>query len=564
LAQHYQSQLAFSETMATPLPHPKHRYFNPIEKVRSADLLETFLLPLALSLLVFIPQWRYGFNLSDEGWLWYLSQRIHAGDLPIRDFFAYDPGRYFWTAAWFRLLGHDGLLEQRIANAAFGAVGLMFAYGAMQAARVPRPWRLTTVCLLALALGFPRHKAYEQALSLIAVTMTMAILVRPCSIRRWIAFGIATGLTAVIGRNSGVYFLITAGLSLAWTARDITPAAFFRRALSYGAGVVVGYVPILYLLATDVRFRRAFITSVREVASWELPLPIPFPWRSHGSFANVLTTQQVAVSWLCVIIIVIYVVAAIRHIWGWRHPRSASPADHLETAALFAGIPYLHHAFDRADFSHIAQGILPVFLLATSQLVHVHRAKLAWRGQYVVLIIVAALAWFPSEPRISAYLANRMAPGSERTIDISGHSYLIDKQTASIMETARQATAQCGLRDDAFLEAPHYPGLYAYLHVRSPIWELYFLYQRPASFEISEIGELEKRRPSVVLLNENATVDGNDALYLRNSNPILLAYIHSHYVEAQSASDAGPDFKILTRDCRLGHQDQNPPFTSNP
>ena len=76
------------------------------------DISEAVLLSAVASLTVFSLQWRYGFNLGDEGWLWYISQRTALGDVPLRDFFSYDPGRYYWTAGVFKLLGRSGFFEQ--------------------------------------------------------------------------------------------------------------------------------------------------------------------------------------------------------------------------------------------------------------------------------------------------------------------------------------------------------------------------------------------------------------------------------------------------------------------
>jgi hypothetical protein len=227
------------------------------------SLSETFIVSLVLSIAVFMPQWRYGFNWADEGWLWYVSQRVAAGDLPLRDIFSYDPGRYIWSAAWFALLGSDGLLEQRIANAAFGVIGLVCAYGCLVSAGIPRLWRILTAILIALALGFPRHKTYEQALSLVAVAATMFVLIRPASAVRWITLGLASGLAAFIGRNSGLFFLITGLFVLLWEGKDSLRSTSIRRTAAYGLGVIVGYMPMLWLITADLKFRDAFIESIR-------------------------------------------------------------------------------------------------------------------------------------------------------------------------------------------------------------------------------------------------------------------------------------------------------------
>jgi len=518
-----------------------------LPKALSWRVTESVFVSLFLSLVVFLPQWRYGFNWSDEGLLWYLSQRIHSGEIPIRDFFGYDPGRYLWSAAWFKIFGNDGLFEQRFANAIFGAIGLGAAYAAMMACDIKRPNRIATIALLAIALGYPQHKVYEQSLSLIAVALTTYSLLGRQIVKRWLVFGLSTGLAAIVGRNSGVYFALSATMALAitWRTRSFYDAkkSFF----SFLLGVAVGYAPIILWLALDQRFLTAFVESIRFTPQWQLPLPIPFPWRVPQNWTSISGVQVSAVSWLCVTVFAIYAVTTIRvgTVMSKRCPLGQFQI--LEISGLCAGLPYLHQGFERADFSHIAQGILPVFLIAVARWAQ-SKVILA-KTTYVVLLCLSLAAWIPLEPCVRAKIQLRKDPISLVHFDMGGKDFIVGRGQSQVLSTARREFERCRCGDGQFIAMPHYPGIFAYLHTRSPYWEMYFLYKRSEEFQLSEILVIKARQSKVAIINPSATIDGRDDLRINHTNPILAGYIRSHFERVFSTNDMPSNFELYERAC---------------
>src|SRR5260370_38926730 len=122
----------------------------------------------------YLAERRLDFTIGEEGFLWYgVIQTAHGG-VPLRDFYSYDPGRYYWAAAWSPLAG-DGLLALRFATALFSAAGL--ACGLLAARRaISNPWLLAATGALLLCWMVPRNKIFEPSLALAAVWCAVALL----------------------------------------------------------------------------------------------------------------------------------------------------------------------------------------------------------------------------------------------------------------------------------------------------------------------------------------------------------------------------------------------------
>ena len=159
------------------------------------------LLSVATGASLFQIQGRLGFNLWDEGFLWYGAQRVLLGEIPIRDFMAYDPGRYYFSAAIMGLLGDNGIVANRIAATIFQATGLFLCLWLLT--RNGQPIRPVVYILATgtfILWMYPRHKLFDITLS-ISLIAILTYLIQEPSRQRFFFTGLVIGLVAVFGRN---------------------------------------------------------------------------------------------------------------------------------------------------------------------------------------------------------------------------------------------------------------------------------------------------------------------------------------------------------------------------
>jgi hypothetical protein len=513
--------------------------------------LEGALLAAAAASVVFLLQWHYGFNWSDEGWLWYISQRTSLGQVPVRDVFSYDPGRYYWSAAIFKLLGGRGFFEQLVASYLFGIVGLAVAYIALVRAGVPRGWRIALLILLALVLGYPRHKVYEQTLSLLCASGITYVLSAPEKLKRWFLYGFATGLAAFIGRNSGLYFAFAGLLALAYLKSVGARIPALHTLGTWLGGIALGYSPIFFMMIFVHGFAPAFVRSVLLTPRWSWPLPIPFPWASHIRRLHGLDKlQRFAVSWLCIAVPVSYAIT----VWKGLRTRPSGP-QLLALGATFAGIGYLHHGFYHADFGHISQAVGPFVLVAGAVCSTLwiggerRRALLYFAAGYLLIL----LCWLPSEPLVMHFRGKVLSdPGPVAEIEMYGKKFEVYAEQAQVMNAVQGMFRACGDRDGSFFEAPYYPGLYAFLGTRSPSWDVYYLWPRSEQVQKQEIESLEQNRTSLVLMNRVASFDRPTWLTIDSTNPLLPKYIEEHYQRIPMELPVNFEIDVLPGSCGVG------------
>lgn len=494
------------------------------------------LLLLAVSIctvaLLFAWQGHTDFNLWDEGFFWYGAQRVLAGEIPIRDFLAYDPARYYWAAALMRLMGGDGVVALRIATTAWQIIALFLA---LYIVTLPRKTfnleKLVFVAASAVVFVmwmYVYYKVYDVATSIALIAAFAYVLQKP-SVPRYFGLGVCIGLVATIGRNHGVYGLVGClGLVLlnSWGPREWI-AHGLKAAPALAAGVVLGYAPVLLMALLVDGFASAFMDSIYflfEMKATNLPLPVPWPWRSelltmplqfavHGFlvgfvFIAVLVLPLLSIPWLA---------------WQRFKGRALNPAF---AAAALLSLPYAHYVFSRADVPHLSFGIFPLLIAYLVGLQDL-RPKLKW-PLLAALVAGSVALMFPLQPAGKCLLVHKCV-----AIQVGADTILVPEKKANEVALLKTLVAEHVSKGGTILVTPSWPGAYALLNKRSPAFDIYTLLNRSTAFQEREIARIAAAKPELVIIVDEP-LDGGDAHSFENTNSLIYQYVLSNFFEVPS------------------------------
>ena len=489
------------------------------------DVCRVVWISVILVSISFSLQGNIGINLPDEGFLWYGTIQTAQGDVPIRDFQSYDPGRYYWTSFWSLLLG-PGIMSLRMSLGIFQVVGLTLGLLALR--RVISSWWVLIVAgFVLLVWMMPRQKVFECSLTLAAVYFAVRLMENP-SWRQHLISGVFVGLAAFIGRNHGLYLFLAFALLImfAWDKLDRTclPA----RVGAWVGGMVLGYSPLLIMLLVVPGFFDSFVKDVMAIFSrgtTNIVMEIPWPWTldyERLSLPDIAKKFTVGVFFL--LLPLVYGASAAIVLFC-KKDRLAHKK--LLVASTFVGIVYLHHIFSRADMEHLAQGIHPflVALLAIPFSFSFSHKKIISAALMVILIAMSLC----SAGVASQYFRKASAgPGQYVSCEILGDILFVPIGEAIVIETVKQIDAQMVPDNEGFLIAPYWPALYPVLQRESPLWDIYFMF--PATKERQEqmIQELEENNVNWAILG-NAAIDRNDELRFSKTHKILWQYFSRNF-----------------------------------
>ena len=366
-------------------------------------------------------------NLSDEGYLWYGMRAVNAGQVPIRDFQAYDPGRYIWAAGFSHLFGDD-LVAMRAGCVLFQCMGILA--GLLAVRRLSRDWKfLLPVALIFVMWMIPRYKVFEQSIALMAIYAAVRLVERP-TLRQHFVTGIFVGLMAFIGRNHGLYQFVGFGLAISLLARGAWRELPKRMGM-WSAGIAAGYLPQWAMLAFVPGYFAAFLALLdRNVTiGSNVALPVPWPWLLPTGYDPIMASNWFAEGFFYCAIVGFIAFAAIRLVFL---KRETLPGLAVFFAAACMVPPYAHHTFSRADYVHLAHSVpgLSVAILAGCFMMRPDIQRWLPMTAAGALVFLSALATWMHMP----LFAEALSPaGTFVEMKIAGRTMHVAKDTAAIV-----------------------------------------------------------------------------------------------------------------------------------
>jgi len=495
---------------------------SPTTKLRF-QLLQVLALAACVALALFVWEGSKGLNLPDEGFLWYGAQRVMSGEVPLRDFMSYDPGRYWWTAALMRLWGDDGIMALRGAVSVFQVIGLATGLYLVAASAVKRqmPFLLLSAVLFAVWM-VPYYKLMDMSVSILLIG-ALAFLISNPNGRRYFIAGLAVGLAAVFGRNHGLYGLVGSLGVLVWlNIRRVDGQGQFKNLLLWAGGVIAGYLPILLMLLLVPGFAEAFWASIRylfEFKATNIPLPVPWPWRVDFTalpFTEVLRGVLVGLYFVSLVAFGVLTLAWV--FWAKLHGRGVPPA--LVAAACMA-LPYAHYAYARADLEHLALGIFPL-LVGCVILLAAQPAVVKWS----LMLLLCFSSLFVMIPRHPGWQLRAGEPSV--SLEISGSKLAVSPGTARSIGLLYSLVDAYAPNGRNFLVTPYWPAAYSLMGRKSGLWEIYAILPRSEQFQQSEIKKIKATDPGFILIMD-WPLDGREDLRFSRTHSFIYRYVAENY-----------------------------------
>tara|TARA_R110002049_G_scaffold10127_3_gene50473 strand:+ start:183550 stop:185061 length:1512 start_codon:yes stop_codon:yes gene_type:complete len=456
-------------------------------------------------------------NLGDEGYLVYGTQAVLRGEVPIRDFRAYDPARYYWCALWCRLIGSE-FIAIRISMAVVSALSVALI-SAMVLVATGDPILGLVAGIVSQFWMHPRHKQIEHFFSLVCCAVMFA-LIGGAGDPFWL--GTIGAVAAAFGLNILTYFIAAAFLSFAilWLHEGL---AGLDALAGFSIGLLCGMAVLFLIAALTPGFLRRYVDfkvlALLRRGTTNLVLPRPWLWRgSPPQFSAFTPGLRITLQALFTLLPVMYLATLI-----WIDLTADSGA-RLAVAASACGLVYFHHALSRADLSHMQQVMQPFIVTIAAGSATLLPASLALTTLLLSGIFSAALLWdtqdFSRAWRIRQPKSAIFTNGADR--------FQIPEGMQKKLVLLRNVVHAHSSATDTIFVAPALPAVLALFHRKTAVYDTFPVYPAIDAAQQRMIRELEISTPPIAIISK-ANIDQREDLRFENNYPSVFQYIKERY-----------------------------------
>ncbi len=505
----------------------------PITRLQPLNIFILLLFTMMCVMSVYLWEAHLGINLSDEAFLWYGAAAVNHGNVPIRDFYAYDPGRYYFTAFIMQLVGNNGIIASRIAEILVQGLGFFLALFLL--IRMME-WnkRINFIYLFFAAMTLllwmiPLYKSFDVTASIILISI-LTYLIEKNTLTAIFWTGVTIGIIAIIGRNHGVYGAV-AGTSVIVYLSLTRHQYSIITALKYICiGVVIGYLPMILMLIFIPGFTHAFFKGIIDLIlskSTNLYLPILWPWLA--------STMRDFICGIFFIAILLFCFCSLSMILIKSKNKSISPT---LIACAFLSLPYAQYIFSRADVIHLAIGIFP-FLIGTFVFLYqvFNKSSIILLLSMMTIFILSIIVVLPLHPGAQSYHDKQWG-----YIDISGSQLKVDPDALNKIEMFKRLISQYAPNDQPFLVVPFNFAMYSIFKRTSPMWDFYSLFPRSFHDQADDIERIKKANPRFIVIYDEP-LDGLKERQFHYTHPYIFNYIADNYELVHDISET-PDVYI--------------------
>jgi len=501
------------------------------------------LLPFALVGCFDLPFVRIGVNTADEGYLLKGTMDTVAGKVPIRDFRAYDPGRYYFCALWVRAFGPK-FRAIRYAMSAV-SIGFLLACCAILYQAAGMVYATAAGCALCYVWLRPHYKHFEMLFSIASVLVLSNVPSAPPGTAA-LGLGAYIGIAFFFGLNIGLYALGATVLSAAIMPDVASHLSGASTMLQFGLGLLLGSLPFLWMFARHRGLlgdylQRKVLTVLRRGTS-NLPLPQPWVWNRHVPQLNWFAPARQFSFKLAYTFVPFYCLAVVL-LFTLGLEANNQEAWRMAAQASLVGLIYFHHIFSRADVDHLCVAIHPV-LIALSL------SAMAWFDEFsattAILLLVIASAWLVLPASSSGWNYLR-ARASYISYETGRESLLLWAEQAEAFVKLKEIVETHTKPNEPIFAGPDVPGYFPLFQRDTAVYDVYCVQPATARAQ-SEMLEQLKRNSPVLALVASSVVDGRQDLRFDTNYDEVWSYLAKNYHSAAGTSKIPGVIVLVRRD----------------